>query len=100
MNILLSRILTYLNGKLYIASVDSLKICIYDLNSATSSEINPFSELTSQYSEMVGVEKIDDSNILCWLKNSASGNNTIVNDKFAKLNINSLEYVDLNIEDE
>ena len=90
--------LTYLNNKIYIASVDNLNVCIYDLSTNTSSEITPFSELTSNYNELVGVEKLDENNILCWLKNT-TGTNSIATDKFVKLNVNSMQYEDFSIVD-
>ena len=89
--------LTYINDKIYIASVDNLSICIYDLNTNTSSIISPFNLLTG-YDELVGVEKIDNTHMMCWLKNT-TGTNTIATDKFVNLDLNTYDYTDYVLND-
>ena len=90
--------LTFVNNKIYIASYDSLKICVYDISLNTTTEINPFTDYSANYNHILGVEKISDNEILCWLRPS-SNNNSILNAKFIKLNINSLEYTEMTLTD-
>lgn len=90
--------LTIIDNKIYIASYDSLKICIYDMTTNITTEINPFSSLEGEYGHILSVEKVDDNNILCWLEKS-SGTYTLLNDKFLKLDLNSLTYTEYTIND-
>lgn len=89
--------MTYINDKIYIASVDNLSLCVYDLSTNTSTVLTPFSSLTG-YSELTGVEKIDDTHIMCWFKNT-NGTNTIANDKFVSLDLTTYDYTDFVIND-
>ena len=90
--------LTYVNDKIYIASYDSLKICIYDITTNITTEIDPFAPLSNTYSHILSVEKIDDDNILCWIENSNTY--TLKTDKFLKLNLTTLDYTEYLINDE
>lgn len=89
--------MTYINDKIYIASVDNLSLCVYDLSTNTSTVLTPFSSL-SGYSELTGVEKIDDTHLMCWFKNT-NGTNTIANDKFVSLDLTTYDYTDFVIND-
>lgn len=90
--------LTFINNKIYIASYDSLKICVYDISTNTTTEINPFTDYITNYNHILGVEKIDNNNIVAWLK-PTTNTNSILNAKFLKLNVNSLEYTEITIQD-
>jgi hypothetical protein len=69
----------------------SKKISTYNLNTGVSSQINPFS--SENISRCYGIAKFDDNNILVGC--SASTDKLISNSKIYKLNINTLEYIEI-----
>lgn len=92
--------MAYLDGKIYIASAtdsggstNNKKIVIYDIANNTSSEINPFSELSSNYIGFIST--YDSTHLLCGLSNLNSNSVTIDNYSYYLLDITDNSYEEL-----